>query len=120
VSATVYVPKDAGALSLGAGEVAAAIAAEAGRRKLGVNLVRNGSRGAYWLEPMVEVETAAGRVAYGPVAVADVASLFAADFLSGAAHPLAHGATDGIAWFASASSIRRASPTTSSTAATRG
>jgi formate dehydrogenase iron-sulfur subunit len=100
VSTTVYVPKDAGALSLGAGEVAAAIAAEAGRRKLGVNLVRNGSRGAYWLEPMVEVETAAGRVAYGPVAVADVASLFAADFLSGGAHPLAHGATDGIAWFA--------------------
>ena len=95
----VYVPRDAGAQSLGADEVAQAIAAQA--RSLGepVTLVRNGSRGAYALEPMVEVVTPAGRVAYGPVAVADVAGLFAAGFLAGGAHPLGHGLTEEIPWF---------------------
>jgi formate dehydrogenase iron-sulfur subunit len=98
MSVRVYVPKDASALSLGAGEVADAIAAEAARLKVPLTLVRNGSRGAYWLEPLVEVETAAGRVAYGPVSVRDVPGLFAANFLAGAAHPLALGPTEAIAW----------------------
>jgi formate dehydrogenase iron-sulfur subunit len=98
MSFTVYVPKDASALSLGAGEVAAAIAAEAARLKLAVTIVRNGSRGAYWLEPMVEVATGAGRIAYGPVSVRDVPGLFAANFLAGGSHPLALGPTDAMAW----------------------
>jgi len=97
-TATVYVPGDAGALSIGAGEVAAAIAAEAARRAVALRIVRNGSRGAYWLEPLVEVVTPAGRCAYGPVGAADVPSLFAADFLSGKAHPLALGLADSIPW----------------------
>ena len=80
---TVYVPGDAGALSVGAGEVAGAIAAEAKRRGAALNLVRNGSRGAYFLEPLVEVQTPRERCAYGPVRAADVPSLFAADFLNG-------------------------------------
>ena len=71
MSATVYVPRDYSALSLGAGIVADAVVAEAARRKIDLRLVRNGSRGMFWLEPMVEVETAHGRVAYGPVAPAD-------------------------------------------------
>jgi formate dehydrogenase iron-sulfur subunit len=96
----IYVPKDAGALSLGAAEVAAAIAAEARARAAAVTIVRNGSRGAYWLEPLVEVLTPAGRCAYGPVSVADVPSLFAADFLNGGAHALAHGLTDSLPWLA--------------------
>jgi formate dehydrogenase iron-sulfur subunit len=99
MTTTVYVPIDAGALSIGAGDVAAAIAAEVKRLKAPVRLVRNGSRGAYWLEPLVEVETPAGRIAYGPVAVADVPGLFAADFLKGGAHPLRHGLTDELDWF---------------------
>ena len=72
MSATVYVPRDSSALSLGAGKVADAVVAEAARRKIDLRLVRNGSRGMFWLEPMVEVETAHGRVGYGPVAPADV------------------------------------------------
>ncbi len=60
--------------------------------------MRNGSRGAYWLEPLVEVVTAGGRCAYGPVTAADVPSLFAADFLHGGAHALRHGATEAIPW----------------------
>jgi formate dehydrogenase iron-sulfur subunit len=93
MSTTVYVPRDSGALSLGAGAVAEAIGAESRRRGAEIRLVRNGSRGLYWLEPMVEVETAQGRAAYGPVAAADVPSLFDAGFLTGASHRLALGPT---------------------------
>jgi formate dehydrogenase iron-sulfur subunit len=98
---TVYVPGDAGALSVGAGEVAAAIATEAKRRGLALNLVRNGSRGAYFLEPLVEVQTARERCAYGPVQAADVPALFAADFLNGGTHPLSLGLTESIPWLKS-------------------
>ncbi|HVA40385.1 MAG TPA: hypothetical protein VNF49_06955, partial [Candidatus Binataceae bacterium] len=98
MSATVYVPRDSSALSLGAGLVADAIAAEARRRNAEVRIVRNGSRGMFWLEPMVEVETAGRRVAYGPVAPADVASLFDANFMGGGNHRLGLGPTEEIAY----------------------
>ncbi|HUA26260.1 MAG TPA: NADH-ubiquinone oxidoreductase-F iron-sulfur binding region domain-containing protein [Steroidobacteraceae bacterium] len=98
---TVYVPRDAGALSLGAGEVAHAIAREATARGLELELIRNGSRGAYWLEPLVEVATARGRVAYGPVSAGDVPGLFDADLQSGGAHRLSLGLTAAIPWLAS-------------------
>jgi formate dehydrogenase iron-sulfur subunit len=93
---TVYVPRDSSALSLGAEEVATAIQMEAMRRGMDINLVRNGSRGMYWLEPLVEVATAQGRMGYGPVGVADVPGLFEAGFLEGSASPLALGLTDDI------------------------
>jgi formate dehydrogenase iron-sulfur subunit len=98
---TVYVPQDCGALSLGAGEVAATIARAAAARRVHLQIVRTGSRGLYWLEPLVEVATPQGRVAYGPVAPSDVESLFAAEFLSGGAHPLLLGPTQSIPWLAS-------------------
>jgi formate dehydrogenase iron-sulfur subunit len=101
MTATVYIPGDAGALSVGAGEVAAAVAAQAGRLAVPLHIVRNGSRGAYWLEPLVEVVTPAGRCAYGPVKAADVPALFDADFLDGGAHPLALGLSDSIPWLKS-------------------
>jgi formate dehydrogenase iron-sulfur subunit len=81
--ATLYIPCDSAALSVGADEVAAAIGRIARERKVDIEIVRNGSRGLFWLEPMVEVATPAGRVAYGPVAVDDVAGLFDAGFVSG-------------------------------------
>ena len=93
---TVYVPMDSGAASLGAHAVAQAIAREAGARGIDIELKRNGSRGMYWLEPLVEVDTPAGRMAYGPVRRQDVSSLFEAGFLDGGAHPLALGLTDSI------------------------
>lgn len=96
---TVYVPIDATARSLGADEVATAIAREAAARGEAVTVIRNGTRGMCWLEPLVEVETSAGRVAYGPVDAADVPELFAAGFLGGAAHRLGHGRTEDIAYF---------------------
>ena len=98
---SVYIPRDAGALSLGAGEVAAAIQKEASARGVAVRIVRNGSRGMYWLEPLVEVVTPAGRTAYGPVQPSDVPSLFSSNFLLGGKHPLSLGLTDEIAWLKS-------------------
>ncbi|MEY3884039.1 MAG: hypothetical protein RLZZ379_1317, partial [Pseudomonadota bacterium] len=99
----VYIPRDSSALSMGAEKVAAAIALEAKKRGLDIQIIRNGSRGLYWLETMVEVATEKGRVAYGPVKVKDVASLFDADFLSAndanvKPHSLSLGLTEEIAW----------------------
>ncbi len=94
----VYVPRDSSALSLGADRTAKAIQAEADKRGIKIELIRNGSRGLFWLEPFVEVETSKGRVAYAPVQPKDVASLFDADFLSGGAHKLNLGLTEEIEW----------------------
>ncbi len=95
----VYVPCDTTAASVGADAVAAAIAATATEGKLPLDLVRNGSRGMFWLEPLVEVETPEGRVAYGPIDVADIPELFAAKFWQGAAHPKLLGLTADIPYF---------------------
>jgi formate dehydrogenase iron-sulfur subunit len=96
MSISVYVPRDAGALSLGAGDVAGAIRDEARKRGIDIQLVRNGSRGLYWLEPLVEVGTPSGRIAYGPVQRSDVPGLFDAHFLEGGPHAIRLGETQEI------------------------
>lgn len=93
---TIYVPRDAAALSLGADDVARAIGHRAMTDHLDLRIVRNGSRGMVWLEPLVEVEVSGRRIAYGPVTPADVPSLFAAGILGGGAHPLCLGPTEEI------------------------
>ena len=100
MKATLYVPGDAAALALGADAVAVAIAAEAGARGIDLRLIRNGSRGMVWLEPLVEVATPQGRIAYGPVTVDAVAGLFDAGFLDGGTHPLCLGPSEQIPWLA--------------------
>jgi formate dehydrogenase iron-sulfur subunit len=94
----VYVPRDSSALSVGAEEVAHAITRTAVARGDDITLVRNGSRGLFWLEPLVEVATPAGRIAYGPVAPEDVPGLFEAGFVRGGAHALLRGPTEQIAY----------------------
>jgi formate dehydrogenase iron-sulfur subunit len=94
----VFVPRDAAALSVGANSVAAAVSREARARGEAVDLLRNGSRGMFWLEPLVEVETPGGRIAYGPVAARDVPSLFDAGFLHGGDHALRLGPTESLDW----------------------
>ena len=97
MSVKIYIPCDAAALSMGAEAVAEAIAKQGGQD---VQIIRNGSRGMLWLEPLVEVETDKGRVAYGPVHAEDVSSLFEAGFLKGGDHKLGHGLTEEIPYFA--------------------
>ncbi len=96
----VFVPRDAAALSVGAERVAQAIAAEAAVRNVDVRLVRNGSRGLLWIEPLVEVETAAGRMGFAPVTPEDVPGLFDAGFLTGGTHKLSIGLTEKHPYFA--------------------
>ncbi|WP_327720563.1 formate dehydrogenase [Streptomyces sp. NBC_00490] len=97
---TVYVPRDSAARSVGADEVAAALQRAATRGDFAVDVVRNGSRGMLWLEPMVEVATPRGRVGYGPVTPEDVDGLLAAGLLDGADHPLRLGLVDELPWLA--------------------
>ncbi len=84
----IYVPGDAVAVACGADEIARAVAAAAGRRKRDIEIVRNGSRGMHWLEPMLEVATDKGRIAYGPVELGDVDSVLDAMLAGGGAHKL--------------------------------
>ena len=96
MSITVFVPRDSAALAVGAEATSQALIHTAAARGEEIRLMRNGSRGLIWLEPMVEVATAAGRIAYGPVAAADVPGLFDAGFLTGAKHELMRGPTEEI------------------------
>lgn len=97
MSRKIFVPRDSSALAVGAEKVATAIGQQLQQRAGDLQLVRNGSRALYWLEPMVEVETDQGRVAYGPVTAKDVPSLIDQGMLEGkAGHPLYLGLTDEI------------------------
>jgi len=74
----IFVPRDVAALAVGADDVAAALVGHA-------DIVRTGSRGLFWLEPMIEVETPEGRIAYGPVEASDIPRLLADGLLTGTA-----------------------------------
>jgi formate dehydrogenase iron-sulfur subunit len=86
VKPRIYLSRDAGALALGADDVERAILAAARQRGLDIEIVRTGSRGLFWLEPMIEVATAGGRIAYGPVRPGDVEAMFDAGLLDGGPH----------------------------------
>ncbi len=96
-----YLPRDAAARSMGADRVARTIEETARARKLDLQLVRTGSRGLLWLEPLLEVETPQGRVGYGPVSADNVASLLTDAVLKGGAHPLCIGLVEQHPYFAS-------------------
>jgi len=93
----VYVPRDASARALGADAVAQAVIREAEKSGLPVELVRNGSRGMTWLEPLVEIETQSGRTAFGPMTPEDVPALLFKDITK---HPKAIGPVEDLPWFA--------------------
>ena len=90
----IYLPLDSASVALGADEIAHAIEKHAHAKGVAVTLVRNGSRGMVWLEPMVEVEGPKGRLAFGPMTLADVPALFG-DL---SAHPKALGLTEDLPW----------------------
>ena len=94
----IFIPRDSSSLSLGAEETYKAIKEEAILKNIDISIVRNGSRGLFWLEPMIEIETSKGRVAYGPVKEEDVKSLFDSEFYLGKKHNLSLGITEEIDW----------------------
>ena len=94
MSARIYLPRDVAALAVGADDVARALAGAAQRRGLALEIVRTGSRGLFWLEPMLEVATPAGRVAYGPVEASDAETLIEAIVAGGGPHRLRLGPTE--------------------------
>jgi formate dehydrogenase iron-sulfur subunit len=96
VTTRIYVPSDTTAWSVGADEVAASMLEHTRKLGLDVQVVRNGSRGMYWLEPLVEIDTAEGRLGFGPVTPDQVASLFAGGALPTASHPRSVGLVEAI------------------------
>ncbi len=94
-----FLPRDAGALAVSADAVAKALHAAAQSRGVAIDLVRTGSRGLYWLEPMLEVETPQGRIAFGPVEVDEVAAILDAA-IAGKPHAKSLGPTDAIPFLA--------------------
>ena len=95
-STRIFVPRETAAVSVGADEVAIEIARVSKSTDSSVTLVRNGSWGASWLEPLVEVEVDGQRIAYRNVSASDVADLFEAGLLAGAPHPKRLGPTNEI------------------------
>ncbi|ODA66641.1 NADP-reducing hydrogenase subunit HndC [Methyloligella halotolerans] len=99
MSTRIFISRDAGALALGAEDIARKIADTAEEKGLDIEIVRPGSRGMFWLEPLVEVERPEGRIGYGPVQLDDVDGLFDANFLEGGDHKLNLGLTEEIPFF---------------------
>lgn len=101
MSTTLYLPQDTSAIAMGADEVAKALLFQSQKNSQEIKLKRNGSRGLFYLEPLIEVETVKGRVAYGPVSIDDVESLLAQGMLEGKDnHPLYLGLTEEIPFLA--------------------
>ncbi|GIL41347.1 formate dehydrogenase beta subunit [Roseiterribacter gracilis] len=96
----VFIPCDAAAIAVGADEVTASLRRAAAARNVDVEIVRTGSRGLFWLEPMVEFQTIHGRIAYGPVTADDVETVLDAGLAGGGEHALRLGAPEAIPFLA--------------------
>ena len=99
MSLRVFVPNDTAACSVGADAVAHAIAMHGAMHDVDMTIVRNGSRGAAWLEPLVEMDTGTGRVGFANVAPGDAPSLFTGG-APNAQHPACIGLVEEHPWFA--------------------
>ena len=89
----IYIPMDSAAKALGADEVAGAVRREAASRGIDAQIIRNGTRGMIWLEPLVEIDQGQGRIGYGAVTPGDVPGL-----LDGKLENL--GPVDELPWYA--------------------
>ena len=83
---TLYLPCDSLARAVGADEVSTALITQARERNLPLELQRTSSRGLYWLEPLLEVDSPQGRIGFGPLTAADVPSVL--DALQGSRLPI--------------------------------
>jgi formate dehydrogenase iron-sulfur subunit len=73
-----FISRDAAAIAVGADQVAAALKRIAAHEGRAIEIVRTGSRGMLWLEPLVEVEVAGVRYGFGPIEPDDVGGLLIA------------------------------------------
>ena len=96
MSLRLYVPQDMAARAMGADKTAANLMAAAKAQGLDVHLIRNGSRGYFTVEPLVELDLGQGRIAYGPVTPECVAGLVADGFFEGRAQTLRLGPVEQI------------------------
>ncbi len=96
----IYVPCETTACALGADAVAAVIAQRIEAGAIHATLTRNGSRGAFFLEPLVEIETADGRIGFANLTDTEAAALFTGPALPDAAHPRCLGRVDALPWLA--------------------
>jgi len=97
----IFIPRETAAMSMGSDELAEKIALFSESKNISIEIVRNGSWGMSWLEPLIEVDTSDGRVAYGPVSIDDIESLFESNFLEGSDHALCQGKTQNIPYLKS-------------------
>jgi formate dehydrogenase iron-sulfur subunit len=98
----IFIPRDAAAVACGADDVAQAIATAVKKAEVKAEIVRNGSRGMLWIEPLMEIEDEGVRYAFGPVTELDVSKIVASlakTTASKIAHPLALGPTEDIPFF---------------------
>ncbi len=98
MTARIYVPNDTGARSVGADDVAETIHQMIRTHSLDAVVVRNGSRGAYWLEPLIEVDSVDGRVGFAAVTPETAASLFESGTMPSVSHPLSIGLVESLPW----------------------
>ncbi len=105
MTARLWVPSDTTAAALGADELASSLAAAIAEQSLPLELMRNGSRGAFWLEPLLELERDGERLAFGPVSEDDLPSLLTALQVDPRAHPLCLGDPTEIPWLAGQSRV---------------
>ena len=101
----IFIPQDTTSLALGSDQVASLLMELSNDRGLDVNLTRNGSRGMFWLEPLLEVEFEDDRVGFGPVTLADVPSIIdiledSQDDFNNITHPLFLGRVENIEYLA--------------------
>ena len=97
----IFIPRETAAMSMGSDELAEKIALFSESKNISIEIVRNGSWGMSWLEPLIEVDTSDGRIAYGPVSIDDIESLFESNFLEGSDHALCQGKTQNIPYLKS-------------------
>ena len=95
MSLQVFIPADTTAIALGADEVAAALSTLAP----GIEIVRTGSRGAYWLEPLIEIEQDGQRCGFANITTSNLPELFNADGSYDREHATSIGAVDALPWF---------------------
>ncbi|NOX52423.1 MAG: formate dehydrogenase [Gammaproteobacteria bacterium] len=101
MSLRLFVPQDTTSCASGADAIAQALQQEAATRGLDIELIRNGSRGIFWLEPLLEVEQKNRRLAFGPVLTKDVPGILDALAADATTHPLCQGLTEDIPWLKS-------------------